>query len=96
VTGFCQGSSQALSTTHPRRLQTMCAGSGCRDRLGELRGGQGIDAMAAQSCEVPEVVRHHHRTAGRTRNLGDVRVVDPPTDEMIVSCGAGPASETAN
>jgi hypothetical protein len=43
--------------------------------------------MTAQTCEVPEVVRHHHRNAGHASDLGDVCVVDSPTDEAVIGCG---------
>jgi len=63
-------------------------GSGCGDPLGELRGGDDLDAMTAQCCEVPEVIRDHHGNVGHARNRGNVRVIDPPTDEAVVCCGA--------
>ena len=53
------------------------------DRLCELRGIHDLDAMPAQIREVPDVVRHHHRHAGHARDLGDVGVVDPSTDETV-------------
>ena len=43
--------------------------------------------MTAQSGEMADVVRHHHRNAGRARDLGDMRVVDPPTDEAVACRG---------
>ena len=43
--------------------------------------------MPAQIREVSDVVRHHHRHVGHARDLRDVGVVNPSTDETVPGGG---------